>query len=112
MVVAVGQIIDPLTFRGDRDVNIEQMNAMNKIRMWDVMAWGCARKGGLTHFKERYFRYRVSGFKHKGFVYVMVNAGDTYDLHFTTLQNKVKKVKTDIYIDEYFPVMNKEIEGV
>lgn len=72
-------------------------------------SWGF-RNG--TKMNNGCYRFQVSGFKHKGYVYIVLNGLDLFDIYYTTLASKVKKVVNDIYLEDLIEVLDKDIERI
>ena len=59
-------------------------------------------------------RFRVSGFKFKGYVFVRVMANDTYTVEFSKLykgEYNVKKSYERIYCDQLTSIIDSEVES-
>lgn len=70
-------------------------------------SWGTR---GLVNLNGKGLRIRVSGIKHKGYVYIVLNGSDLFDVYLTTLQNKIKEILPDVYFDELQLRMDDAIE--
>lgn len=55
-------------------------------------------------------RFRVSGRKHKGYVYMVVNGLDYFNVYYTTLQDKIKYIDTDIDLENIIDVIDNRVE--
>jgi hypothetical protein len=73
-------------------------------------SWGF--RNGTEAAKDQAYRFRVSGHHHKGFVYIVLAANDTFTVFLTSLQNKVKKRLDNIYIDMLIETLDVEIERI
>lgn len=70
----------------------------NKNVMW---AWGANAFRYLEHEGKKALRFRVRGFQHTGFVYVLYNAGrDVFEVLCTDLKGNIKKENRDVFFDE------------
>jgi len=79
-----------------------------KTIMW---SWGARGFCVLDREGKKTLRMRVSGLKHKGYVYISLNEGtDLFEVYATTLQNVVKKENTRVYFDELVSVVDDIVE--
>jgi len=58
------------------------------------------------------YRFKVQGHHHKGYVYLFVNGMDLFDIYYTSTHKNIKKIKTDIYIDELIDILDTDIERI
>ena len=88
------------------DVNetLSQLRHFGGIEFW---SWGANKFVNCAH---KALQFRVTGLKHKGNVFIALNAADLYDVVLTTSHGTVKCIMTDIYFDELFNLMHKKIE--
>lgn len=89
------------------DVNVKEIIQIITSNMPVYYSWGTR---GLVNLNGKGLRIRVSGLKHKGYVYIVVNGKDLYDVYLTTLQNNIKEVLNDVYFDELQIRMDDAIE--
>ena len=74
-----------------------------------MMSWGCR---GFTNFGNKGLLFRVSGFKHKGYVLITLAFDDTYTIHLLTIQCEVVKTIENVYCDELTRRIDSEVEKV
>lgn len=88
------------------DVNetLNQLRHFGGIEFW---SWGATTIKNCAH---KALQFRVTGLKHKGNVFITLNAADLYDVVLTTSHGTVKCIMTDIYFDELFYRMHEKIE--
>ena len=72
-----------------------------------VMSWGARN---WTNVENKALAFRVSGFIHKGYVVIMLNANDLYDIDLISVRGKIVKSITDIYCDVLVDVIDNAIE--
>jgi hypothetical protein len=88
---------------------------MNMADLWDIitdnptipMSWGlhnrvCYGKIGM--------RFNVQGYKHRGFVYIVLNGSDLFDVYYTSNRDTIKKISKNLYYDQLLEVLDFEIE--
>ena len=74
------------------------------------MTWGFTNP--LVAKKNLAYRFTVSGMLHKGFVYIVLDFMDTFNIYYTNKQNKIKKISNDVYIDQLIEILDIEIEKI
>lgn len=70
-------------------------------------SWG---SHALTNLNGKGLRMTVSGFRHKGHVYILLNGADLFDVILTTNRGTVKQVFTDIYLDQLLELVDDAVE--
>jgi len=85
------------------DVN----ETLSQLRHFEIWSWGATK---FVNCAQKALQFRVTGLKHKGNVFIALNAADLYDVVLTTSRGTVKCIMTDIYFDEPFYRMHEKIE--
>lgn len=74
-------------------------------------SWGF--KNPVITVKDQAYRFRVSGRVFSGFVTIVLNGMDLFDIYFTSIQtNIVKKIANDVYIEDLIERLDDEIERI
>ena len=94
-----------------REMNIQEIHSVvagsGMTRAW---SWGFRNP---VEMKPDYcYRFTVSGHHHKGHVYIFLNFLDLFDIYYTSNQGTIKKIKTNIFIDELIETLDKDIERI
>jgi hypothetical protein len=90
-----------------RTQNSEETLELLKANKVLLMCWGASN---FSTPVKNIFRFNVNGHKHKGFVYITVNASDWYDVYLTTFTNKLVQKLEDISFDELSVKIDEAIE--
>ena len=69
---------------------------------WGARSW--------TNVKNRGLAFRVSGFKHKGNVVVMLNHNDFFNVELVTIRGNSKQLVKDIYVGDLVDVIDGLVE--
>lgn len=72
-----------------------------------VMSWGVR---GFTNMSNKGLLFRVSGFKHKGYVLITLNVMDTYDVYLLKLNFDVKEAIDGIYAEDLTDLIDNHVE--
>jgi hypothetical protein len=88
------------------DVNetIQTLRQFGGIEFW---SWGANSYINCAH---KALQFKVTGLKHKGNVFIALNGLDLYDVVLTTSHGTVKCIMPDVYFDDLFNIMHKNIE--
>ena len=70
-------------------------------------SWGVSK---LLDLNGKGLRLTVSGRKHKGHVYVVLNGMDLFDIYYTSNRGTIKNLDTNIYFDQLSEVIDNRIE--
>jgi hypothetical protein len=97
----------PDVLKNQRPVDSRYILQLLRNNISIYWSWGVR---GLTDLSGKGLRMTVSGFKHKGHVYVFLNGGDLFDVVLTTNRGIVKKVIKDIYFDDLLNQVDDAIE--
>jgi len=108
MELEVGTKID-ITKIGCRKFDpSETVRTLKYYGGWQGMgSWGAKN---LTQYNNQVLKMTVSGRVHSGHVYITLNGMDLYDVVLCSNRGTIKKVITDLYFDQLFEVMDREIE--
>ncbi len=79
---------------------------LNRNIFW---SWGVSSK---ALFDKKIMRLRVSGHHHKGYVYILCNGLDLFDVYLTNLQNVVKLEVSGLYNDQLVEWIDENVEKV
>ena len=80
-----------------------------KCRKIYLMSWGFESPVVITLG----LRFKVNGFKHKGYVEVKYNEGaDLFDIYLIGNENQVKETLEGIYFDELVDTIDEHVEQV
>lgn len=74
-----------------------------------VMSWAAR---SFANISGKGLLFRVSGFKHKGYVFIVLDYSDTYTVYLLNLQYDVKKKIEGVYCDELTDTIDSEVEKV
>lgn len=74
-----------------------------------VMSWAAR---SFANIAGKGLLFRVSGFKHKGYVFIVLDYSDTYTVYLLNLQYDVKKKIEGVYCDELTDTIDSEVEKV
>lgn len=103
----IGEFIDVMKV-GQRDFDPQELaNAMRKGAFWTLASWGA--KDFAKH-KDLWLRFRVSGLKFKGLVYITLAWNDTFTLYFVSSRGTIKEKMEEVYIDELIRRIDKFVE--
>jgi len=72
-----------------------------------LMCWGARN---FVKIKDNALRFKVSGYLHKGYVYITLGASDTYDIHLVSTHGNHKETKEGIYYDQLSDVIDMMVE--
>ncbi len=72
-----------------------------------LMAWGARN---FVNFFDKGLLFRVSGFKHKGYVLITLSGNDTYTVNLLNMKCDVVKTMDEIYWDELTEKIDEAIE--
>lgn len=73
--------------------------------------WSWGTRLPVIMKKDQCLRFRVNGKKHAGHVYIVLNGLDLFDIYYTSIHGVIKKVSTDVYIDELINTLDVNIES-
>lgn len=71
---------------------------------WGVEEW--------LKFDKFTMRLKVNGHHLTGYVYIMVNSADLFNIYYTDFNNMIKFYDEDVFIDQLITVIDKRIEYI
>ena len=74
-----------------------------------IMSWGARN---FTNFENKGLLFRVSGFKHKGYVLITLAFNDTYTVHLLNMKCDIVKTMEMIYCDQLTDIIDNSVEKV
>ena len=83
---------------------IQQTITQNRSIAW---SWGAR---SWTNVKNRGLAFRVSGFKHKGNVVVMLNHSDFFNVELVNIRGNSKRLVKDIFVGDLVDVIDGLVE--
>ena len=90
-----------------REFNTSETYALLKMNTNYLMCWGARN---FVNMDGKALRFKVSGYLHKGLVYVTLNGADLYDVHLVSTHGNLKETKTDIYFDDLSEMIDSMVE--
>ena len=72
-------------------------------------SWGVSQKHYLN---KKALRLRVSGHHHKGYVYIVVNGMDLFDVYLTTIHDVIKTEISGLYFDQLVEWIDEKVEKI
>jgi hypothetical protein len=106
----VGEVINHENFTvGHRPLEGMQELANTLRRQPTVWSWGAH---AWTKMNQFCLRFMVQGHHHRGHVYLVVNGSDLFDAYLTTSRGTIKKIVTDIYIEDLISILDSKIERI
>jgi len=80
-------------------------NYMTRAATWAF------RNPGIV-IKDKCYRFRVSGHHHKGYVYIILNGLDLFDVYYTNIKHVIKKIDNDVYVFDLVDRLDTSIEKI
>lgn len=74
-----------------------------------IWSWGANSWVAMNDF---YLRFKVQAHRHKGHIYICVNASDLFDVYLTSTKGTIKKVFRDVYVKDLVTTIDNEIEKI
>ena len=81
----------------------QQLMGLGKIKVW---SWGANSWAG----GENFLRFKVQGFKFKGFVKITLTPMDVYQIEFIKRNGEVVKTCDMVYFDEMVDIIDNFVE--
>jgi hypothetical protein len=75
-------------------------------------SWSWGLNNPLIAVKNKALRFTVQGHHHKGYIYIVLNFMDTFDIYYTSNRNTIKKISNGVYIDVLIDVLDRGIERI
>jgi hypothetical protein len=91
-----------------RDCSVSDIIRVLRSDIRKYWSWGTH---GLINMNGKGLRMRVSGIRHKGWVYVMLNGSDLFDIYLTNLKNDIKEKVADVHVEDLAEVADHYIES-
>jgi len=107
-VQEVGNVLD-IQSAVCRDMNINELNSAIQ-RSGPRYSWCWGYTAPVSMEKQRCFRFTVTGQIHRGWVYIVLNGADLFDIYYTNKRNLIKNVDEDVYIEDLIQRLSKAIE--
>ena len=85
---------------------IRQQLTAGKVNAVKVMTWGVNNWVG----GENFLSFRVRARRHKGYVKIILNSMDLYDVQLISTHGNVKKEWNGLYFDQLTEVIDNKIE--
>lgn len=83
---------------------IRQFFAMHGPLVW---CWGAENYAKIS---DSTMRFEVSGLIHQGFVYILLNSGDMFDVYIVGWDGKIKEVFGDVFLDQLVGTIDQAVE--
>lgn len=101
--------IDEIVKEGIRHQDSNQTLSLLKTQQIKLISWGA--QNFATPIKN-VFRFNVNGHHHKGYVYIVVNGADLFDVYLTTFTNKKVDKLEGLFFDELVNRIDERIEKI
>jgi hypothetical protein len=96
--------------KSSRVMNPQETLAQLQMDRMKYICWGATAFTVDNARKPRMLRFKVSGMKHKGHVYVFVNGMDLYDVYLTSVYGKIVDKSDDSQGGLYFDMLTDWID--
>ena len=107
----VGEKIDYTEIiKSCRVMNPEETMAQLRMNFAKFMCWGATAFTVDNMRKPRMLKFKVSGMKHKGHVYIFVNGMDLYDVYLTTTKGTIVEISEGSHGGLYFDMLTDWID--
>lgn len=83
---------------------VNAIKRTTKVMCWGAHAW--------TKMNKYVLRFKVEAHRHKGHIYVAVNASDLFDVYLTTTHGKIEHVFDSVYLGEFIATIDEKIEMI
>lgn len=103
----VNDVLNLKELKSDRHFHVE--GTFPVFRNVKTMSWGAH---AFTQAKGEWLRMKVEARRHKGHIYILLAANDTFTVLYTTTRGRIQKIETDVYIDCLIDTIDREIEYV
>jgi hypothetical protein len=104
----VGQKIDASFFMSGHRPFDDMQGLVNAVRPNPVVwSWGAH---AWTKMNDFCLRFKVNGHHHKGYVYLVVNGSDLFDIYLTKNNDKITKIIDDVYIENLIRSIDEAVE--
>jgi hypothetical protein len=107
----VGEVIDHTEIiKSCRELNPNETLAQLQMNRAKFVCWGATAFTVDNPRKPRMLRFKVSGMKHKGHVYVFLNGADLYDVYITTTRGTILEKSEGSHGGLYFDMLTDWID--
>ena len=108
----IGTKLEPTTLH--KENTLREFHSMSELvrtmsRTYKAMSWGAHK---YTKFSEYTLGFKVQGHHLKGWVFLVVNGSDLFDIIYTNTRKKVVDVSTDVYLDNLIDVIDQRVEYI
>jgi hypothetical protein len=106
----VNEVFDPKK-ASCREMSIEELQQVVLSNFFlRAGAWGF--RNPCIVVKNKCYRFRVSGMIHKGYVYIILNGLDLFDIYYTNIKDVIKKISTDVYVMDLVDTIDRDVEKI
>jgi len=97
-----------------REMYLPDLQSLLRMDMNKYWSWESRNPTVDTMKQPQMFRLRVSGYHHKGYVYIFLNGSDLFDVYLTNLKNVIKKRTDDmgLYFDQLVEWIDINVERI
>jgi hypothetical protein len=74
-----------------------------------VWSWGAH---GWTNIENKCLRFKVRGHHFKGYVHIIVNGLDLFDVFYVSTHGNIKDVSKDVYIEDLVDTIDIKVERI
>tara|TARA_Y100000592_G_scaffold63269_1_gene98670 strand:+ start:12097 stop:12489 length:393 start_codon:yes stop_codon:yes gene_type:complete len=107
-----GVIVDATSIHNELDIReFYSMEELVKVLQSKMIVWSWGARN-WTKFSDYVLGFTVNGHHHKGWVLLMVNVMDTFDILYTDFDMKVLDVDSDINIESLISVIDEKVEYI
>ncbi len=107
----VGEVIDYTEIvKACRVMNPQETIAQLQMNRAKYICWGATAFTVDNPRKPRMLRFKVTGMKHRGHVYVFVNGADLYDVYITTTRGTILEKSDGSHGGLYFDMLTTWID--
>lgn len=92
-----------------RDLDANELLKLLTCNISIYWSWGVSQK---HYILNKVVRLRVNGHHHKGYVYIVVNGSDLFDVYLTTLKDEIKTEIKDLYFDQLVDAIDEKVEKI
>ena len=107
----VGEVIDYTEIvKACRVMNPQETIAQLQMNRAKFICWGATAFTVDNPRKPRMLRFKVTGMKHRGHVYIFVNGADLYDVYITTTRGTILEKSDGSHGGLYFDMLTTWID--
>ncbi len=97
------------TIKSCRELNPNELLALLAANPSIFWSWGVSQK---HYIAKKAMRLRVSGHHHKGYVYIVVNGNDLFDVYLTSIHDVIKGEVQGLFFDQLVEWIDEKVEKV